>query len=364
MFPFLFMMAFSLLLGLIINKNKQKGLYIIIVFGLLAYIAACRAYFIGVDTPQYFRAYRVIGLLDWTQVIHLRYEYGFLALCKLLNYISRNPQFLIAFSSIFIMSSVGFFIYKYSPNISLSSYLFIALASYSMYMNIMREAIAVAIILLGFPFLRNKRFLSFSVVVLVAGLFHTTALFCIVLIAVCQKKYTKRIFVTYIGVFALILFATKPILKKVILLYPFYNEYLDSEFDFTNYFGTLIIVAIYSLILAVGLSLYWTRGGREAFIKQPKWFKDFDLMAHMLSLIILTSIAGMQMNCLLRLKEYFMPSSWIWLPALFSLILTKKEKGFFVYNLIACAGLYFIIVNTYRPEWHGVVPYSFFWNRG
>ena len=106
---------FELLFGLAVKKKEKiyKNVYLVISFMLLAGIAAIRTENVGVDTPQYYRAYLRISNLNWSELITERYEIGFTILCKGLSYITSNPQLLIAITAIFINFSVIRFIYKY-----------------------------------------------------------------------------------------------------------------------------------------------------------------------------------------------------------------------------------------------------------
>ena len=129
--------VFELLFGLAIIKKekKYKKIYLIVSFILLAGIAALRTKNVGIDTLQFHDAYLRIGYLDWTELTTERYEIGFSVLCKLLNYITANPQILISFTAIFINFSVVRFIYKNSNDVVFSILLYILLNFYFSYMN-------------------------------------------------------------------------------------------------------------------------------------------------------------------------------------------------------------------------------------
>ena len=196
MFIYIIVMFLILSIGLFFNVNKSYKLgkyYLIFIFSILTLLSALRNISVGVDTSQYYEAYKLIGTIEWNELDKLRYEIGFSLLCKVLNYISSNPQLLLIVTSIFINSSVGLFIYRNSNNVVLSSFIFITYNLYFNYMNIMRQAIAIAIVLFAYEYLKNKKIIKYSILVLIASLFHTSSIICLLFIIFSKVKYDKKI---------------------------------------------------------------------------------------------------------------------------------------------------------------------------
>jgi hypothetical protein len=101
MIIYIFMILYIGIFGLLfdIDKNyKIKQIYLFIFFGVIAIISSLRAYTIGVDTAQFYNAYKLISYTDWDYLDLFRYEYGFTVLCKILSYISKDPQMLLIFT--------------------------------------------------------------------------------------------------------------------------------------------------------------------------------------------------------------------------------------------------------------------------
>ena len=163
MYIYIIIILLIVLLGCAIRPNsnkKRKKIYLTIVFIILAIVASLRAYTVGVDTEQYCIAFDKISEMTIEQAKEdTRYETGFVVLCKILSYVYDNYQILIIVTSIFIMYAVIRFIYEESNDCILSLLLFVLLNCYAMYMSMMRQAIAIGIILLGYIIFLKKEML-------------------------------------------------------------------------------------------------------------------------------------------------------------------------------------------------------------
>ncbi len=331
-------------------------------FSLLGLLSALRGVSVGNDTAQFSWAYRTIGHMDWSDANRLRYEYGFYYLCKFLNLFSSDPQWLLVISSILIFFSVGLFIYRFSPDVMLSTFLFIALGTYSMNLNLLRQSMAIAVLLFALPFLfqKTKKFIG---VVLASSLFHKTALIWLIFLSVRRIRYSKQMIITHVLIAIACFFSSRLLYNYGVMMFKSYSIYTRGKFDFSNYNGTLIITIMYVIIFLLGFYFFWTRKKR-VFVNLTDNYTPIPIpfQAHANSLLIISLVIGTQMVLLVRVKEYFIPFSWLWLPTVFSIELNKTEKILFKYFLILFSFAYYLIVHIYRPEWHGVVPYVFYWN--
>ncbi len=367
---YLLLMTIILYLGFRYNVNNGrqiKKLYIIVAFSMLALVAALRSYHVGIDTAQFYRAYSIIGKLDWSQSSSVRYEFGFFALCKLLNYISSDPQLLVVVTSIFVCFSVGRFIYRHSENVVFSTYLYIAFNTYAMHLNVMRQAIAVAIILLGIDFLtsnRSKDTLKYCLIVLAASQFHISALVALLPLFLRKIKYNDKTLIIVCAV-SICTFAVLPTIVNITaIVLPIVGKYMLSKFGQSNYFAAVINLSICFLVLLYGL--FFCKARKFAVIRgipvPVEKQIDFGLTAYMLSLNFLFLTLAVRMTFMGRLSQYFTIFYITWIPNITRSISDKRSRiiaGLLIFLLTMG---YFVIVAVFRPEWYGVVPYEFFWN--
>lgn len=358
--------AFTVLLGIIINANEtnyKKKFFLITIFSLIAVFSALRSKNVGMDTEQFFSMYNVIRALSWDRLHELRYEWGYMILCKLLSYISTSPQLLIIVSSIFISFSVGRFIYKNSTDVVMSTYIYITFNIWSMYMNVLRQAIAIAIIMIGFEFLKKRKWIIFGLFVLLAMTFHTSAIFVLVLIPCLLKKtFTQKTvqLVTIICIFGFFFF--NKIFDLATKLLGVYGSYSSGKYAQENYFGAALGLLLFLILFIIGGMCKPSESRlRYKDIIHLNIEENFALIALAMSIALFCYVLGMRMNILSRMMLYFQYFIMIWLPWGIASIGEQREKTILTYSIYVVLLLNFVIINIYRPGWYGIVPYEFYW---
>jgi hypothetical protein len=103
-------------------------------------------------------------------------ERGFYFFSWLLAKISRAPQLLIFTTSAFNVFCAYNFIKKNSEDKEISFMAFVCLGSLTFSMNGMRQALAMSICLLSYEFVKKRKLIPFLITVLIAVLFHKTAI--------------------------------------------------------------------------------------------------------------------------------------------------------------------------------------------
>ena len=355
---YIIIIILTILLGYCLkpNKNqKNKKIYIIIIFSILAIVAAIRNYTVGVDTPQFCDAFEKISRMTIEQAEEsTRYEIGFITLCKLLSYITTNYQILIIVTSLFIMFSVGQFIYKESKDCILSSLLFILLNCYAMYMNVMRQAIAISIILLGYTyFFKNNKIIKYFFTIIFASLFHQSAIIMIVTIFLQKLKFKNKYFLITIIISGIIFVFANPILNLFTKLFTTYSGYLESQFAVSNYFASVLNALVAIIFFVIGICY-----NKNKFKEKDRTVLDFYAFMIMLNVIFFVFI--IKISIFSRLTTYFNIFNILLIPEFIRNIQKKEDKRFILLILLLCTLFYWGIISIYRPEWHGVVPYKTF----
>ena len=338
------------------NKNKGNKLFLILCFIAFSLVAALRSYTVGADTPQYYRFYTRIMNLNSIKPENYRYEYGFTYLVYILRFF-KNPQYLIAITSIFINYVIFKFIYNNSINPFSSTIIYLFLNSFFSYMNIMREAIAIAFILIGYEYLKKNKILKFIIFNIIATYFHFSSILGLLLIPVKKVRFNKKT-----GSLALILIVITFILGNNIFVIfskisPKLSSYLDNgEYTFSNFYGSLIIAVLYLFIYLIGL-LCLKKYDIKVFSNKND---NMNTLVGIMSLTCIFQFLVVRVNLFGRFAAYFSIFSIIWLPNCLSLIKNNRKK--MLINIIVYFILfsYWVIIMVYRPEWYFVVPYSFF----
>lgn len=168
------------LYGFILQANKnqrRKKCFVIVSFALIILLAGLRSSNIGIDLKaHYARNFIKIASYDWSQLASFTtpYEIGYCYYTKFLTLISTDVQFYIFVTSFIIYAAIGYFIYKESPDVVMSTQLVILSCLYYMFMNIIRQGLAVSIILVGYVWLDRsgrcfKDYIKFALMIFIAS---------------------------------------------------------------------------------------------------------------------------------------------------------------------------------------------------
>ena len=355
----MFIYLFALLLIIILftfSKNKKNALFISIVF--LTLISALRCYTVGVDTKTYISAYKLIGLSPKWYYLDFRYEPGFYYLCKILNVFNSNPQTLIIISSIFINFSVYTFIKKHSKNYMLSVLLYVIMNIFFSYMNVMREGLAISILLFGYEYLLEKKYVRYFLIILLASLFHTSAFAALILLL--YSMLPKRRFFYFLEILiAIITFVFYTHFFSFITSIFGYSNYANGVFGLSNYFGSLLVFLESSIIF---LMLYFiTFSGNKVEYNRSK----LQILTIINIIYLWFEFLTLRMVIFNRLYGIYAIYSIITIPELLSIIKIKNKTNYYICLFIVVSIFLssFIIIGFYRPEWYETIPYSFYWQQ-
>ena len=225
----------------------------------------------------------------------------------------------------------------YSKQINLAFALFIYLSTQYIYaLNGMRFAIAVVLILIGYKFLIQNKTKQFVLMVLLASLFHKTALFCLAMVFLKRYRY-KRVD----GIRNIVLMA-------MILSFPFLSKFLLEIFShiplFERYFATLQ----YSASTTMGISWMWALHvipvllpliilcGKEIFDAE-----NTDILFRICVMEVPLRMLGLFNTWYTRFSRYSQIALVIFIPLVLSKIQNKQKKAMLYLYYIAWFVFYF-----------------------
>ncbi len=176
-----------LLLAAFFFQGNLKGnrRFIFVAFLLLfAYMGLRNADLVGSDAAgiggSYPVIYRINGTAAWGEIVGKGgglYNIGFAYFSKLIYLLTDgNYQSYITIISLFVVYSYMRFIRKYSPSPIQSVLYMLGLLYYTMLSDLLKQAIAMSVLLYAFDAIMEERPFKFAVIVIIAGLFHFPAL--------------------------------------------------------------------------------------------------------------------------------------------------------------------------------------------
>ena len=197
--PYLFFIIILFILAYFEDKSqciKQKNNYIYIAEILLILFFGLRG-FVQSDFQNYYPWFEYLPTLweinDFESAFEENYEPGFVLLSIMCKSISSNY-----FVWIFIFSLIDIILLKkifnqYSVNCCLSFAIYFAIGALIMEFNLMRNIKAILILVYAIKYIRYKQMWKFFLCVIIATLFHITAIIFVPLYFVLDKKWPKSV---------------------------------------------------------------------------------------------------------------------------------------------------------------------------
>jgi len=347
---YLFNACFILVLGLIFSiinvKNKNKVLAIII-FLQLFLISALRSLDVGADMPNYISYFTSIASVDFPSFNLNGLEQGYVFLNSLISLVSKNVHFFVGVVAFLVLLGYFLFIYKNTMNIVLSSFLFITFDFFSLTLSTYRQSFAIVLLLMSYEYIKKRKLFPFLVLVILASLFHKTALIFIPFYFITKIKITnKYILATFAGASFCVLASKKLVEYLVMKYYPLYSEYIISGEGFKM---------LVMLILIFAFSYPF----RKVLVEKDP---NNDLIYHALIVAIILQLLALQFSLFTRVTFYFTVFIIILIPKVLKSI-KSKDIRVIVYILIFIISILQLSLSL-QKDLLSIVPYSFLWDRG
>lgn len=362
------------------RNNFRKKQFVFVVFGIMTLISALRASTIGIDLDlHYAKNYELISSVNWSDIPIFatlkQYELGYCYFTKLLTYISTDVQFYIIFTSVVIYGVHGYFFYKKSEDIILSSSLFMFFCLFYMYMNIVRQAIAVSILIMAYLiFSESKKkvhnYVVFVLLVILASGFHSSAILCLVYLLFDKLKFTKIHMLLGIVVTALIYVGYSSVYKFVLSILggnDKYSSYLDSEEYGVGYMNLqsiyYVIITLGAFLLGYYILVWKDKTSHKLFAKQEyKVRSNESFMLYMSFIAFACRLLIFKMSIITRFTFYFIPFVLILYPYAISKFKRRSNRIILNLTVYGVCLIYFVWVTLSNADTlYGVVPYEFFW---
>lgn len=190
-------------LGIMLEPNTRKEnrkIFMILSSIILVLIMGLRTQYTGSkDTQIYFRLCesvsqnvdirQFLGKLDLGEGNILFSEVGFYVYVWLIGRVFPHAQWLLIITSLIIVICVAKFIWNNSKDFCISWLVFVCLGSMTFAMNGMRQSIAMGICLLADEYAKRRKIIPFLILVLLAMLFHKSALFFVIVYGFRGMKF-------------------------------------------------------------------------------------------------------------------------------------------------------------------------------
>ncbi len=259
-------------------KKYNKKLWIFLAACVLALITGLRGSKVGWDTESYIYLFdNVLG----EKMDVVRSEIGFRSIVLLLSKISQSPNFMFFLFSLLTNSLILFRLWDFKEQISIEWAVFVYCAQFYFFsFNLVRQFIAVSMVFYASRYIKDKDYIVFSIITILAALFHVSALigflFLVIDLFLYKNKENKKkaikqiIIIISLGVALLIaLFIFKSDIFESIIKRSV--EYFKS---FNLNFGLMLPLKLFMLFFLFNFVLY-ERKNKYVNIKRKERCKLF-----------------------------------------------------------------------------------------
>ena len=272
-------------------------------------------------------------------------EPGFQWIVLYLEQFDSNPRFVIILFAVFTVFFYLLAIWRQSTNKFMSVYIFMTWGYYFMTFNTIRNYFALAVVLCTLPLIARKKYLWFTVIVLLTATVHKSAIVCIPLYYLANKITLTKKYIIPIVVIILLLLSLKPVLRPYAFL--FYESYEDSAYDTDK----ISILNILKALAVIGAYMKY-----KTYLKDDKLSKLY-LNLNVGALILYTGVywlpavsrIGFYMNATVM---FFFPRLIDHMPSI------KKRKEFKAILYVTSFILFTLLLNQFAAETNRVLPYK------
>lgn len=355
---YIFTFIVSALFASLYGKKRGFKKYVFFSLAILipALLAAIRGIEVGTDYWAYLRhIYEMTNNIDSLadfDTIRMNFEFGYNFLVYLLTRLTDN----ILFDIFLIYIFMNFIVLKALERLIGSKYLFLGYLFYlSGYwllgFNILRESIAIVIVLYSFTYIKNKKLVPFILTAIFATLFHKTAILVVPLYVIYSKNSTYREYIYFFVVVLSILLSS--FFLGEISNFSGYSHYMTDKYVKDGSVGALAMILLSVLLISPFFLLQKSLTKTDSF--QKFYFKT-------LYLYIFIKFLSFQIPLLTRLNFYY---EIILIPIAIEFFKTRNKYTTFTRHFfIAYIFFYFIIYKLFYTYFFlksgQVIPYSFF----
>lgn len=309
----------------------------VIIFFPAFWVAAWRTY-VGTDYTTYMQKQIPEVLNGWSGGVEPLYR-----LLIKLGYSLGNYQYIFVLTHLLIILCVVVGLANWDYPIVLAVIAFWGTGYYNYSMNIMRQAIGMAVFLVAFKYL-DKSNVKYVVFILIASLFHKSALMYLLLIPIKNIKISyKTAAISLISIYA-----AKPLIRVILFFVTskigFYSWYFGTSLD-TGQQGNVFLVAN---VLILG-AFYLVNGSGSMY-------KKAILLQFLTTLVaVLSSIVPNYE----RVMYLFMVAQIITLP--YIAIIAKKYERAIVIGFVLIAYLLIFVKLFAIGNIGQTFPYHSYW---
>ncbi len=325
-----------------IKKDKNK-IFINVAFLILLTILILREPYL--DMIRYLKVFKKMSINSFPDLLALRWEKMYLVLNLVIKLFTKNERVFITIISVLGLIGPYLFIKRYSKNYLLSLMFYVILGLYNYNFYILRQALAISILLLSVKYIEEKSLWKFLLVVGAASCFHVSSIIFVIAYPICNLKLKIKGIILYVISAITLFFTTGPILSIIYKL-NLYDSYSQKS-SATDGKGRLLLL---SLIFIAMIVLYYMNNKKElkhkSLVNRRKKEDTHSIFLNMFMIGLVLQLFAIQQSVVVRLANIFVISASILIPNVIDKIENKKIKNVISTAVFCCAIFYAFFIPT------------------
>jgi len=224
-------------------QKKVAKKTLLIFFVLFLALLCFRDFSVGIDLSNYIQELESAKKLPWAHVFELEGEWGWFIYKKLFVSLFSDPRLFIILCAFLTVVPISLVYYKEAENPLIVIALFVTVAPFTMIFSGLRQSIAMAIGVLAFSSIKNKKFIRYILCVAIAFCFHTSAFVLLFMPLYFLKLNKKSIWVVAVLALIIFIFRAEIFTLLVGLLPESYQE--SGTLTDTGAYRTLVLLLIF-----------------------------------------------------------------------------------------------------------------------
>ena len=313
-----------------------------VMLALVAF-AGLRDYRVGTDTGNYVRMFGFSESFD--SVTERKTEIGYNFLAWLARNFSDSYSALLLLIATVVVGCYVPTIIRLTRRYETGLYLYITLGVYTFFFNGARQGIAAAICFAALPFLLQRRWLPYLLLVVVAVLFHKTAWIALVLYPLASPRVNwRRLLLLGAGTVVLVVF-----LQVFVGLAAMFLDDKFAAYAVEGAGGGQVWVAF---LLGQGVMLYLFKDK----VHDPDRYYVRLLNIYLLGLApaLASTLSGVNPSGVLRLHLYFSSVAILMWPMVFLQLRSVSVRALVGFGFIGVTVLFFLLTTG---TFSGLTPY-------
>lgn len=324
-------------------KNNIHNIFFMILSFLPLFIVAAIRWDVGTDFEKVYEYGFNLIIANGEQP---RWEWGFSFLIKMIALFTDKCQWMFAGTAFVFCFFTYKAIYDSSKNICQSIFLLMITTFYFFSLNGIRQAIAIAIFLYSIKYIKQKKLLSYILVIFLASSFHTIALIFIPLYFICNIKIPPKKGIIIIAAS----FISAPFVGSIF-------QFIMSKTRYVSYFGSVydvqdtpyVHILINTVITIIGYYCYNQNSNNRSY----NIFMNIQLIG-----TIFTIFSG-SILIAERIILTFESAQILFIPEILyseDNVLIKNMIRIAVYSMF----IFIMFYGTVKLGWYTVLPYKTF----